>query len=93
MLYFTDLNGVLIRLTEERVEHILRHRERVGIIEHVGDVLANPDFVEFDQFDPEVSLYIKLVEHQYICVVVKLVGNDAFILTCYAKRRLPDRSM
>jgi len=83
-----DFQGLRVRLTEERLEHILEHPEmsdREGAIE---ETLLSPEQVLESLFDSEVRLYYRfyrmtVVGEKHLCVVVKMSGGDAFVLTAY----------
>jgi len=88
MRILRDFRGLEVRLTEERLEHILEHPEmsdREGAIE---ETLLSPEQVLESLFDPEVRLYYRFyrmtaVGDKHLCVVVKMSQGDAFVLTTY----------
>jgi len=72
-----DHQGMGIRLTDERLAHILEHPER--IMESLSD--------------PKARLYYRfyvgtMVGDKFLCVVVKIVGEEAFVLTAYLTDRI-----
>ncbi len=77
MILLRDFQGMEVRLTEERLEHILEHsemtrRERaIGISVRFGSPL-------YYWFYRETTVGAK-----YLCVVVKITQGDAFVLTAY----------
>jgi hypothetical protein len=84
----TDYEGRAVRLTDERLAHILEHPEMVGIEDKIEETLASPERVVESQSDPEARLYYRFcmgtrVGDKHLCVVVKLAQNDAFVLTAY----------
>ncbi len=89
MKWFVDLYSRKIRLTDERLEHIeLDHPEISGQIDRIGETLANPDFVVKSRTDSEAELFYKHysetpVSGKYLCVIVKVRGDDFFVLTAY----------
>ena len=83
-----DHQGRAIRLTDERRNHILRHPEMVGLDEDVERTLATPDSVVESVSDTETRLCYRylaqtLVGPKYLCVVVKVLPGDAFVITAY----------
>ena len=91
---FTDQHGNEVRLTDERLRHMLRrHPEMAFQLHRIADTLAGPDAVTVSTSSPTVQLYYRLYpdlrgRNRYICLVVKRVGSDSFILTGYLDRRI-----
>ncbi len=84
----TDYEGRAVRLTDERMAHILEHPEMVGMEARIEETLANPERVMESLSDSEARLYYRFyvgtqVGDKHLCVVVKLAQNDAFVLTAY----------
>lgn len=95
MKYFKDKDGTSIRLTDERLNHILFHPEMIDMQDKIHETLNNPDYIIKSNFDERVRLYNKFyITRQfggkYLCVVVKFDDNDAFILTSYIINKLPE---
>jgi hypothetical protein len=83
-----DHQGLAIRLTDERLAHILEHTEMVGHENALEETLAKPERVIESLSDPQARLYYRFyvgtrVGDKYVCVVVKIIENDAFVLTAY----------
>ena len=83
-----DLQGLSIRLTDERLAHILEHPEMSGMEQAIEETLLRPEQVVESFSDPQARLYYRfyfgsMVGDKYVCVVVKIVGADAFVLTAY----------
>lgn len=83
-----DYQGLSIRLTNERLAHILGHPEMVGQEEAIEETLGHPQKVVESYSDPQARLYYRFymgtqVGDKHLCVVVKVVGEDAFVLTAY----------
>jgi hypothetical protein len=57
MQHFTDCFGNTIRLTEERLAHILGHPEMKGIAAEIEPVLRQPCLVRRSRSDTAVQLY------------------------------------
>jgi hypothetical protein len=89
MKWFVDFYSRKICLTDERLEHIeLDHPEMSGQIDKIGETLASPDFVVKSRTDAEAELFYKHysetpVGGKYLCVIVKIRGDDFFVLTAY----------
>lgn len=88
MKILTDHEGRAIRLTDERLAHILEHPEMVGMQHEIEETLAAPERVIESLGDPEAHLYYRFyfgtrVGDKHLCVVVKMAQNDAFVLTAY----------
>ncbi|HIE15101.1 TPA: hypothetical protein EYP70_07505 [Candidatus Bathyarchaeota archaeon] len=89
MKWFKDLNNRQIRLTDERQEHIeTDHPEMAGQIDKIQETLLNPDIVIRSRTDPDVELFYRHYEvtpvtEKYLCVVVKILTEDIFIITAY----------
>jgi hypothetical protein len=89
MEWFKDIHNRRIRLTDERQEHIeTDHPEMLGQIDKIGDILLDPAIVVRSRTDPNVELFyqhygITPVTEKYLCVVVKVLIGDLFIITAY----------
>ena len=88
MKVLTDYEGRAVRLTEERLAHILEHPEMVGMEDKIAETLARPERVIESLSDPEAHLYYRfyvgtMVGDKHLCVVVKMAQNDTFVLTAY----------
>ncbi len=88
MKIFHDYRGQRIRLTEERRKHLLEHPEMKGMARHIEETLSKPQRVIQSLSDDDARLYYRFyigtkVGDKYLCVVVKTVKRDAFILTAY----------
>ena len=93
-LRFTDEHGNEVRLTDERLQHILRrHPEMAFQIHRLAETVASPDAVRPSRSNPAVQLYYRLYpdlrgRNRYICLVVKRENGYSFILTAYLDRRI-----
>ena len=77
-----------IRVTEERLRHILEHPEMAEEEARIAETLAHPDIVIQSRTDPEIRLYHRFystsaVGAKYLCAVVKWRSEDAFLITAY----------
>jgi hypothetical protein len=83
-----DCFGHSVRLTDERLAHILDHPEMEKMGSEVERVLQEPQLVRRSRFDVTVRLFYEFYARthmgsKWLCVVVKYVENDAFIVTAY----------
>ena len=84
MRRLADYEGRSIRLTDERLAHILLHPEMVGTEDALAETLAHPQHVIQSFSDPNVQLYYGThpetrMADKLLCVVVKMRGEDAFV--------------
>ena len=91
---FTDERGNEVRLTEERLRHILRrHPEMAFQLHRFAETLATPDAVRPSGSSPTVQLYYRLYpdlrgRNRYVCLVVTQGSDHATILTAYLDRKI-----
>lgn len=88
MQVIRDYEGRAIRLTEERLSHIQRRPEMVGEEAKIDETCADPDVVIESRQDPSVRLYHRLyqqtpVTRKYLLVAVKVLTDDAFVVTAF----------
>lgn len=88
MKILKDYKGTSIRLTDERLKHILEHPEMRGLETAIKETLLEPESVVQSISDEEANLYYRFyvgtcVGGKHLCVVVKVFEEDAFILTAY----------
>jgi hypothetical protein len=88
MRVIEDYEGRRIRLTDERLSHILEHPEMRGMEERITEAVRQPERVLESLSDPQARLYYRFyvdtrVGGKHLCVAVKLEQNDAFVLTAY----------
>ena len=94
MRRFIDRKGIEVRLTAERLGHILRkHPEMAFHLRRFAETLARPDAVRPSRSSPAVQLYYRLYadlrgRHRYVCLVVKRKEDHSFILTGYLARSI-----
>ena len=91
---FTDGHGNEVRLTDERLRHILRrHPDMAFQMHRFAEILAGPDTVRPSKSSRTVQLYYRLYpdlrsRNRYICLVVKREADYSFILTGYLARSI-----
>ncbi len=83
-----DCFGHDVRLTDERLTHILEHLEMTGMAAELERVLRQPQFVRRSRTDDSVRLFYEfyaqtIVGGKWLCVVVKYGEHDAFVVTAY----------
>jgi hypothetical protein len=77
MQVIRDCFGHLVRLTDERLEHILEHAEMAGMDGEIERVLQAPTEVRLSRADDNVRLFYEFyaqtrVGGKRLCVVVKV---------------------
>ena len=88
MKVLRDYQGWRIRLTDERLAHILEHPEMIGLEGAIEQTVSQPQRVMESFSDPQARLYYRFyvgtrVGDKHLCVVVKGSREDAFVLTAY----------
>lgn len=93
MRVLRDFQGLAIRLTDERRAHILEHPEMAPMGPAIEETLLHPEAVVQSFSDPQAHLYYRfyfrtIVGSKFLCVVVKALDDDAFVLTAYLTDRI-----
>ncbi len=88
-----DFQGLVIRLTTERRNHILDHPEMSAMETAIEETLLNPERLVQSLSDTEVRLYYRfyfrtVVGGKFLCVVVKFAQESPFLLTAYLTDRI-----
>ena len=83
-----DYQGLAIRLTDERRDHLLEHPEMMQMESSIEETLLHPEKVVQSLSDPAVQLYYRfyfrtVVGGKFLCVVVKMGDAGSFLLTAY----------
>ena len=94
MKILKDLFGNTVRLTDERYNHILEHEEMNELSNKIEKVLSEPDYIIQSVVDTNVNIFTrfyitKSFGGKYLCVVIKYLLDDAFIITSYITNKLP----
>lgn len=84
----TDYQNRPVRLTDERLAHILNHPEMVSMETAIIETLQHPQLVRKSKSDDAVNLLYRFytqtaIGDKWLCVVVKYSPTDAFIITAY----------
>ena len=87
-----DYKGREIRLTTERRGHIFEHPEMVEQFERIRDTIREPEVIVATTADETVHVYHRYYEttpvtSKYLLVAVKLLEEDAFVLTAFLSSR------
>jgi hypothetical protein len=88
MKTFDDCFGRKVRLTDERLAHILGHPEMRSMEHEIERVLLQPALVRRSRSDDAVRLFYEfyaqtVAGNKWLCVVVKYEATDGFIITAY----------
>jgi hypothetical protein len=83
-----DFRGRDVRLTDERLAHILEHPEMAALESALEETLQQPALVIQSRTDSTAELNYRYyfgtrVGDKWLCVVVKYGRADAFVLTAY----------
>lgn len=83
-----DRFGRTVRLTDERIAHILEHVEMIGQVDKIEETVREPDIVIHSQRDPDVHLYhthypTTPVTEKDLLVAIKMTQGDDFVLTAF----------
>jgi hypothetical protein len=83
-----DCFGHTVRLTDERMAHILEHPEMSEMGAEIERALAEPQIVRRSRSDAAVRLFYEfyaqtIVGGKWLCVVVNYLEGDAFVVTAY----------
>ena len=96
MVIVRSHNGVPIRLTEERWDHIRnRHPEMGGSRESVLETLSEPEMIQQGDYGELLAIRFypqtPLTSKHLVVVYREINANDGFILTAYLTTRPSDR--
>lgn len=91
-IVWVDQNGRSIRLTDERQDHILQHPEMENQFDRVQETLQTPQSVVATHADNSVHVYQRFYEitpvtSKFLLVAVKMLEDDAYVLTAFYSRR------
>lgn len=84
-----------VRLTDERMAHILQHPEMAGMEAEIVQALRSPLEVRISRSDKTVQFFYEYyantrVGGKWLCVVVKYPSADGFVVTAYLTDRLKE---
>lgn len=91
--FWPDYRGIPIRVTDERMSHIMEHPEMRGMEGAIAETLLEPDQVVRSVSDERTVLIYRYYPHtmvggKFLCVVVKESVDDRFLLTAYLTDRI-----
>jgi len=91
-LVLTDHQGRKIRLMVERRMHILGHPELKDQFERIRETVEKPTVIVVTPSDETVHVYHRYhastpVTSKYLLVIVKILEEDAFVLTAFFSSR------
>jgi hypothetical protein len=83
-----DCFGQAVRLTDERLAHILEHAELSDMVDELERALQTPSEVRRSRSHDALKLFYQFyartrVGGKWLCVVVKYLPDDAFVITAY----------
>ncbi len=88
MKLIRDCFGRSVRITDERLAHILEHEEMAEMESEIERVLQSPKEIRISRSDDNVKLFYELyaetrVGGKWLCIVVRYFSGDAFVVTAY----------
>jgi hypothetical protein len=91
MVVVDSVNGVPIRITQERLDHIIsRHPEMKGHSDAIKNAISGPDFVQTGDFGELLSIK-KMppdLPAKYVVAVYREINHaDGFLITAYFTRK------
>ena len=94
MRIFQDYQGTRVRLTDERLDHILEnHEDMENRIFAIREAVESPDAVIQSNSNSNALLYYRKYtdiqgNYIYVCVVVIMLEDDAFVASAYLRERI-----
>lgn len=84
--------GKYVRTTEEYWRYIVtfKHPSMAGNIREVELALADPDNIRKSRSDDRVYLYYRRAGNRIICVAVRHLNGDGFIITAYFTKKVKE---
>jgi hypothetical protein len=85
-------NGIKIRTTSSYWKKIIsfKHPVIANKQNEVKETLKNPEQIRKSKQDSKVLLYYKCFEPYHVCVVVKVLNEDGFIITTYLTENIKE---
>jgi hypothetical protein len=81
-------NGLIIRLTEERWEHIIAgHSELINLQSEILQAIENPDKI-LEGNNGELLAIKLLGDNKYLVTIYKEAEEDGFVITAYLTKRI-----
>ena len=84
--------GKRITVTEDYWQKIItiKHPSMAGRDAQVQETLVDPDEVRESKSDAQVKLYYRSLLGLHLCVVVKHLNGDGFVITTYLTDRIKE---
>ena len=84
-----SINGVPIRLTNERWVHIVEnHDDLAGFYDDIVDIIECPDYI-IKGYNGALIALRQIRKEKYLCVVYKEISaSDGFIITAYFSSKI-----
>ncbi|MBM3934384.1 MAG: hypothetical protein FJ319_08805 [SAR202 cluster bacterium] len=96
MKQYLDEAGRIVTFTDAAAAEIpKKHREMTGLLDQIPVVLASPDARRPSRWDPRSRLFYRFYPNvwegdKYICVAVKYLPGEAYVVTAYVVNEVPD---
>jgi len=86
------INEISVRITQSHWDRIVlyKHPSIKDKEDDVKEALKIPDEIRVSKSDNKVLLYYKKLEKYYICVVVKILNGEGFIITAYITENIKE---
>lgn len=86
---FKSINGVPIRLTDERWVHIVEnHDDLAGFYDEIIDIIEYPEYIIKGYGDALIALR-QIRKGKFLCVVYKEIrAEDGFVITAYFSTKI-----
>lgn len=93
MIELEDYSGRVIRLTDERLEHIERRPELRAQQDRIKETLRDPDEIRESDHDESVHSYYRHysstpVTEKWLTVISKVAVDDPFVITAFYTDRI-----
>jgi hypothetical protein len=90
-----DRTGREVRLTDERLSHCIDRLRNANLLDKLQETLEEPDLVVRSNWDEDATLSYRFypgtrIGDKWLCIVVKEVSDDAFVLTAYPTDRIKE---
>jgi hypothetical protein len=84
-----SINGVPIRLTDERWVHIVEnHDDLAGFYDEIADIIEYPEYIIKGYKDALIALR-QIRKGKFLCVVYKEISDtDGFVITAYFSSKI-----
>jgi len=85
--------GKILRLDEDKWNHVLEHPEMENQIDRLRETVVDPDEVRKSVYDPSVWLFYRFyadtpVTEKYLLVIAKISNKEGFIVTSFFTNRV-----